>query len=228
MRVNDIRLKPAAQTDQCHKVANEREWAVLLALAYLRAPHAIRVEKRIVMASGAGVDNLMALPRLPAGQIDCNVDVPIRMPAMLDQMEDAHCLTGTLSLTGTLTRGFVKCRGWHLLISCTIITIITIVNNSHYPWKRRPARIGSRLNLPALRAVWRRRRCPLWFRITVSPLEHVPKCPNRHTRAQISVSGFLFHKTRPGQVRLGLPGKEPARDSFRAFLKHDPNKLRIF
>jgi len=90
MRVNDIRLKAPAQTDQSGEIASERKRVVVLALAYLRAPYAMRVQKRIVMTSGAGIDNSMPLPRLSAGEIDGDVDVPIRMLAMLDQMKNTQ------------------------------------------------------------------------------------------------------------------------------------------
>jgi hypothetical protein len=82
--MNDIRLKAPAQTHQSSKIASERPWAALLTLAYLHAPHTMRVKKLVVMTSGAGVNDLMALPRLSAGQIDGDVDVPITMLAMLD------------------------------------------------------------------------------------------------------------------------------------------------
>lgn len=49
------------------------------------------------MATGAGVDNLMSLLHLSARQVDSNVDVPIAMQAMLDQMENMHRLSGTLA-----------------------------------------------------------------------------------------------------------------------------------
>jgi hypothetical protein len=90
MRVNDVRLKRPAQTDQSGKIANKRQWVALLTLAYLHSPHAMRVEKRIVMASGACIDDLMAFPRLSASQIDGDIDVPITMHAVLDQMKYAH------------------------------------------------------------------------------------------------------------------------------------------
>jgi hypothetical protein len=50
----------------------------------------MRVEKRIVMPSGACIDDLMAFPHLSASQIDGDIDVPIAMHAVLDQMENAH------------------------------------------------------------------------------------------------------------------------------------------
>jgi len=90
MRVNDIRLKRPAQTDQSGKIANERQWVAFLTLAYLNSPHAMRVEKRIVMPSSACIDDLMAFPRLSASQIDGDIDVPITIHAVLDQMENAH------------------------------------------------------------------------------------------------------------------------------------------
>jgi hypothetical protein len=99
--MNDIRLKPPAQPHQGRNTASERQGTALLALAYLCALHAMRVEKRIVMAPAAGVDNLMSLSHLSARQVDSNVDIPIAMPAMLDQMKNMH------RLSGTLARGFV-------------------------------------------------------------------------------------------------------------------------
>ena len=138
MRVNDIRLKAPAQTDQSGEIASERKRVVVLALAYLRAPYAMRVQKRIVMTSGAGIDNSMPLPRLSAGEIDGDVDVPIRRLAMLDQMENAHCFSGMLA------RGFVECHGWHLLIS---FTKIANVNNGDPSRKRQSSVQSSAFNV---------------------------------------------------------------------------------
>jgi len=90
MCVDDIRLEFPAQTDQRGEIAKEHEWVALLALVNLYAPDTIRVEKRIVMTSGTGIDDLMAFPRLFASQIDGHIDVPITMIAVLDQMENAH------------------------------------------------------------------------------------------------------------------------------------------
>ena len=82
----NVRLKRPAQTDQSGKIANERQWVALLTLAYLHSPHAMRVEKRSVMPSSASIDDLMAFPRLSASQIDGDIDVPITMHAVLDQV----------------------------------------------------------------------------------------------------------------------------------------------
>jgi hypothetical protein len=79
MRVNDVRFKRPAQTDQSGQIANERQWVAFLTLAYLHSPHAMRVEKRIVMPSGAGIDDLMAFPRLcPQARSTATLTFPLQ------------------------------------------------------------------------------------------------------------------------------------------------------
>jgi hypothetical protein len=110
MRVKDVRLKLPAQMDQGRKIPCKLKWAAFLTLAYFRPAYAMRIEKPIVMSSRAGKDDFVAFLRLSAGEIDGNINVPIAMLAMLDQMDNSHCLSLALA------HAFIECRDRHASI----------------------------------------------------------------------------------------------------------------
>lgn len=85
MCVDDIRLESSAKADQGGQVSKNRKQLALLADRL--APYAFRSEEGFVIASGACINDLMALPRLHASEINGEMNISMGMIAMLDQMK---------------------------------------------------------------------------------------------------------------------------------------------